>query len=73
MFNIVFLIFQSHGYSKKKRFQSHTNSDGISQSEVYTKHEDSREFMWFDTVKNAEDSNQGKYCVKHQVIMLTVA
>jgi len=48
----MFFLFicQSLCYSQTKRFQSLTNSDGISQSEVYTMFEDSRGFMWFGTV-----------------------
>ena len=47
---ILFLAYQTIGFSQPRLFQHITNEDGLSQSEVYTFLEDSRGFMWFGTV-----------------------
>jgi signal transduction histidine kinase/ligand-binding sensor domain-containing protein/DNA-binding response OmpR family regulator len=47
---LVFLIIQLQVFSQAIRFQHLTNSNGISQSEVYAFLEDSRGFMWIGTL-----------------------
>jgi signal transduction histidine kinase/DNA-binding response OmpR family regulator/ligand-binding sensor domain-containing protein len=48
---LLFLLFiQIPSFSQARRFQHITNSDGISQSEVYAFLEDSRGFMWIGTL-----------------------
>jgi len=47
---LLFLAFQTLSFAQPRHFQYITNSDGISQSEIYTFLEDSKGFMWIGSV-----------------------